>query len=153
MSKFTSLKSLELQRWDHWDNLGPLRSLFQLEEFDLICVDYGMLVDILVLGSLQALRVVTVNPRLVDQRWLKARSLDQHESLVVASDALLQLPHLLTFQAHRLPRGGKGCEVTSISKMSPEHWPGVRGKLLQAGERRQRFVRGGCDTGTFRVYH
>jgi len=122
MSNFTSLKCLELQNWFYWKDLSPLKLLSQLES--LSCTDYGTLVDILAPGCLLALRSVTLDPLLESSEpwWLRSRSLKQHAALAAASEALLKLPNILTFQAQRLPWCRNGSTVKRIAEMSPDHW-------------------------------
>jgi hypothetical protein len=132
ISRFTSLKKLELFGWEEWDDLSPLGCL-PLEE--LSCTNLCMLLSLLSPGSLRSLRSFTIDHGMdcannnVDcannneLTWLKRRGMNEH-AFVVISEGLLALPSLEDFSQglNYHVASGLECWVKTIADLNPNHW-------------------------------
>jgi len=100
ISNMTSLKSLELCEWQHWDDLTPL-GLLCLEK--LRCVSFCMLLDLGPLDSLgymQMLRKVTIELSATKHwaEWLGRKNLLKETALAMVAETLHELPKLLILE-------------------------------------------------------
>jgi hypothetical protein len=100
ISNMTSLKRLELCKWEHWDDLSSLR-LLCLEE---IYVSYPMLHDLGPLFSsyMQMLKAVTIERSEDNQyqweEWLTRNHLSEEGALAGIAQTLLELPQLVALK-------------------------------------------------------
>ena len=105
-SELTTLKYLELEGWDDWEALAPLRSLSLLEI--LSCKSSLMLFGILSSGAWDNLEAIILAESIIMcenhsnhqsvQRWLQEKGIDTETALTRLADRVVQLPQLLSIQ-------------------------------------------------------
>jgi hypothetical protein len=132
ISNMTSLKRLELCKWEHWDDLSSLR-LLCLEE---IYVSYPMLHDLGPLFSsyMQMLKAVTIERSEDNQyqweEWLTRNHLSEEGALAGIAQTLLELPQLVALKDESALRDviiGEGVVKDVISSFLPGCYHDKRG--------------------------